>query len=66
MVGTFLLASRLGPASKKVIFDPRASDDKFIVAIEADANKKTTVDEIKESLRQSGAIEVYEKEVEEV
>ena len=63
MVGTFLLASSLGPGSKKVIFDPRASDDKFVVAIEVDANKKTSLDDIKTALRESGAEEVYEKEV---
>jgi hypothetical protein len=64
MVTTFMLASNLGPGSKKVIFDPRASDDKFIMAIAAESNKNTSIDEIKETLRASGAIEVYEKEVE--
>jgi len=64
MVTTFMLASNLGPGSKKVIFDPRASDDKFIMAIAAESNKNTSIDAIKETLRASGAIEVYEKEVE--
>jgi len=64
MVGSFFLASNLGPGSKKVIFDPRASDDKFIIAIEVDSNKKTPEEDIKQALRNTGAIEVYEKEVE--
>jgi hypothetical protein len=64
MVGTFLLASGLGPGSKKTIFDPRASDDKFVMAVNVSKNKNVSVEDIKEAMRQSGAIEVYEKEVE--
>jgi len=64
MVGTFLLASSLGPGSKKVIFDPRASDDKFVMAVGLDSNANHSAEQIKDAMRQSGAIEVYEKEVE--
>ncbi len=63
MVGTFLLASKLGPGSNKTIFDPRASDDKFVMAISLDANTQLSAEEIMQTLRQQGATEVYEKEV---
>ena len=63
MVGTFLLASSLGPGSNKTVFDPRASDDKFVMAVALDNNANHSAEEIMEAMRTSGAAEVYEKEV---
>lgn len=63
MVGTFFLASGLGPGANKVVFDPRSTDDKFVMAIELSRNTNHTSDAIMDAVRQAGASEVYVKEV---
>lgn len=63
MVFTFLLASGLGPGSKKVIFDHRFSDDKFILVFDLAVNKKFTKDQLTLWLNEAGASEVNEKEI---
>lgn len=62
MVGTFLVASKLGPGSKKMVLDPRASDDKFILAIDLEKNAGMSELQITEILKGSGASEVHQKE----
>jgi len=62
MVFTFLVVSGLGPGSKKLVLDPRFSDDKFILAIDIDKNK-LTIEEMTALLKKSGASEVSHKEV---
>jgi hypothetical protein len=64
MVTTFLIASKLGPGSKKLILDPRFSDDKFVLALDIDKNKGKSSEELLELLKQTGASETFEKEVE--
>lgn len=61
MVGTFFLVSRLRPRFKTVVFDRRATDDKFVMAIEVheEADRRRLTD----LLRQHGASEVNEKEI---
>jgi len=63
MVGTFLAASGLGPGSKKTIFDPRCSDDKFILVFELDKNKQFSVDQLTEMVKSTGASEVNLKDI---
>lgn len=63
MVFTFLLASGLGPASRKLVLDPRFSDDKFILAIDLDRNAHSTAESIAKLLKDTGAEEVSQKEV---
>jgi hypothetical protein len=65
MVGTFLIASKLGPGSQKMVLDARASDDKFILAIDLDKNSGMSVEQITELLKSAGASEVNQKEVSE-
>ena len=65
MVATFFLASSLGPGSQKTIFDPRATDDKFVMAINIDNNAGMSADQITEQVRNAGASEVYIKEIDE-
>lgn len=65
MVTTFLLASGLGPGASKVIFDPRSSDDKFILVFELDKNKQFTSDQLAQIVKNSGASEVNYKDLEE-
>jgi len=63
MVGTFLIASGLGPGSKKTIFDARSSDDKFILVFDLEKNKNYSKDQLKSIISDSGAVEVNEKEI---
>ena len=63
MVTTFLLVSKLGPGSKKLILDPRYSDNKFVVAIDVAKNSKYGVDDIISKVKAEGASEVFQKEI---
>lgn len=63
MVGTFLLASGLGPGSQKTVFDPRSSDDKFILVFDLDKNKGFTQEQLTEMIKASGASEVNVKDI---
>lgn len=62
MVFTFFVVSGLGPGSRKLVLDPRYSDDKFILAIDLDKNKMSR-DELVALLKNTGASEVSHKEV---
>lgn len=64
MAFTFFVMEGLGPTVvKPMIFDPRSTDDKFIMAIDLGTNISVTESSITDSLRDSGAIEVNIKEV---
>jgi len=63
MVGTFLLASGLGPGAQKVIFDPRSSDDKFILVFDLEKNKQFSVEQLTEMIKATGASEVNIKDI---
>jgi hypothetical protein len=60
MVGTFFVISDLKPYKKLNLFDERITQDKFVMAIEVNANKKSA-DEIRNLVKASGAEEVNEK-----
>lgn len=62
MVGTFLIVSNLLPGKKPRIFDLRATDHKFVVAVNLADNNKS-IDELSSLLKNEGASEVYEKTV---
>lgn len=63
MVGTFLATNNLYPFKKALMFDPRSTDDKFVMAIELGKNSQSE-DKIKKLLEESGISEpVKEKEV---
>jgi hypothetical protein len=59
---TFFFMEGLGPSNKPVIFDPRSTDDKFVMAIDTDKNSVSEVD-ITEMLKSVGASEVNIKEI---
>jgi hypothetical protein len=59
MVLTFCYLCQLSPFVKKHVFHPRATDDLFVMVIEATA--KTNVDDLKGFLSGNGAIETYEQ-----
>ena len=60
MVGTFFVISDLKPYKKLNLFDERITQDKFVMAIEVAANKKSA-DEIRNLVKASGAEEVNDK-----
>ncbi|MCO4293449.1 DUF3341 domain-containing protein [Solitalea sp. MAHUQ-68] len=55
---TFFMANRLIPFSTPRIMDERATDDRFVVAIEVNENNESSVADL---IRQSGAVEVKYK-----
>jgi hypothetical protein len=62
MTGTFLIVSKLIPGFTPKMFDPRSTDDKFVVAIDLSKNH-LSVAQINLLLKENGATEVFEKEV---
>ncbi|NJL11575.1 MAG: DUF3341 domain-containing protein [Microscillaceae bacterium] len=64
MVATFLISNNLGPGKQALMFDPRSTDDKFVMAIELEKNHQFTQMQIEELLLQHGVSEKpKEKEV---
>lgn len=64
MVGTFLVISNLKPwGYKPFMFDPRSTNDKFVMAIDLGKNK-LDVGDITQLLSESGAVEVNSKNLE--
>jgi hypothetical protein len=63
MVGTFLVRSDLKPHKSPRIFDKRSTDDKHIMAIDLDTNSLSQ-EELTSILKESGAVEVNEKNFE--
>lgn len=59
---TFFFMEDLGPTKQPVIFDPRSTDDKFVMAVDL---SKNTLSEgaIEDALKAAGAIEVNRKEI---
>jgi hypothetical protein len=60
MVATFFVISNLKPYGKPRIYDIRSTDDKHVMAIDLAKNSKST-DELNAILKDSGAIEINEK-----
>lgn len=65
MVGTFLVASDLKPWKDPKLLDIRITDDKHILAIDLAKNKTVDAAQIGSALKDSGAVEVNDKKVEE-
>ncbi len=62
MAFTFFFMENLFPSSKPVIFDPRSTDDKFVMAIDMSKNKDSE-ENISSLLKSAGASEVNIKEI---
>lgn len=62
MTGTFLLISKLIPGLTPTMFDPRSTDDKFVVAIDLSKNHlpQATIEQL---LKTNHASEVFVKEI---
>lgn len=61
MVFTFFFVNKMFPWKKAVVFDPRVTDDVFVVAIETEKIKDRA--EAEAILNSSGAFEISETEV---
>lgn len=59
MVFTFFYANHLFPGRAPRVMDLRATDDRFIIAIDAKKNDITTVDSV---LKEAGAVEIKHNE----
>jgi len=64
MVATFLVVSDLKPWKDPKMLDIRITDDKHVMAIDLGKNKSVNTDEINSILKDSGAVEINDKEVE--
>jgi hypothetical protein len=63
MTGTFFVASNLNPWSTPKMFDPRSTDDKFVLAVDLAANT-LSAEQLASLLKESGAAEVSNKTME--
>lgn len=61
MVGTFLFVNKLYPWKTPVIFDPRVTDDVFVVAI--DQERISDRAKAEQILNDGGAFEIAEREI---
>ena len=57
MVGTFLVSNNLGPGKKAFMFDWRSVDDKYVMAIELDNNKKFSKEQLETMLTEAEVCE---------
>lgn len=60
---TFSVRSRLFPGQEPLIFDTRATDDKFIIVIDTLSMDSEEAREASRIMSESGAVEVIEKEI---
>ncbi len=58
----FSARSKLFPGRDNTIFDPRATDDKFIIVVESDGVELSASDTAGDIMKQLGAVEVMDKE----
>ncbi|MCS6823117.1 MAG: DUF3341 domain-containing protein [Cytophagaceae bacterium] len=64
MVLTFFIVSNLWPWNyKPKMFDPRSTDDKFVMAIDLAKNTNIKIEELEKILKDSGAVEVNKKDM---
>jgi hypothetical protein len=60
---TFSLRSKLFPGQEPVIFDERATDDKFIIVIDTALLGDEAANEAGKIMSREGAVEIIEKEI---
>jgi hypothetical protein len=65
-LAAFSARSKLFPGRDNTIFDQRATDDKFVIAVEIDTLDTSTARSVSNIMETQGAIEVLDKEFESV
>jgi hypothetical protein len=58
----FSFRSKLFPGRENTIFDPRATDDKFVIVIETNQIDNSIADKAGRLMEEQGAIEIIDKE----
>jgi hypothetical protein len=58
----FSVRSKLFPGRENTIFDPRATDDKFVIVIETEIANKSMGENAGKLMSEFGAIEIIDKE----
>jgi hypothetical protein len=65
-LAAFSARSKLFPGRENTIFDQRATDDKFVIVIDTDALNNPAAVKTENIMREQGALEVIDKEFENV
>lgn len=65
-LATFSARSKLFPGRENTIFDDRATDDKFVIVVDADILDKSLADKAGMVMKEEGATEVLDKELENI
>jgi hypothetical protein len=60
---TFSVRAKLFPGQEPLIFDERATDDKFILVLDANLLGEEAANEAGKIMKDSGAVEIIEKEL---
>ena len=63
MAITYLLRNKTLPGMPATNPDPRTTDDKFVIEIRTENNKQFSADELTAMLKQTGIVELSEKEL---
>lgn len=64
MTGTFFVASDLKPWAQPKMFDPRSTDDKFVLTVDLAKNSALDASKLSDIIKASGASEVSTKTME--
>ena len=65
-LAAFSARSKLFPGRENTIFDDRATDDKFVIVVDTDILDKSLADKAGMVMKEEGAIEVLDKEFENI
>ena len=63
MAITYLLRNRTLPGMPATNPDPRTTDDKFVMEVRLSDNSKFTADQLQKMLKETGIIEISEKDI---
>jgi hypothetical protein len=65
-LAAFSLRSKLFPGRENTIFDIRATDNRFVIVVNMDPNDKSLSENAEKVMQDNGAIEIVNKELENV
>jgi hypothetical protein len=65
-LAAFSFRAKLFPGRDNTVFDARATDDKFVIVVQAEKSDDTLAEKAVILMKEHGAIEVFEKEFENV
>lgn len=65
-LAAFSARSKLIPGRENTIFDNRATDDKFVIVVNTDVLDNLKSEQISALMKEQGAVEVYDKELENI